>query len=105
MLMLMNPEKLKLPAIVLFCVLFMMPLISTVLISAQSDVEGKSYNSVQFAILAILDFPFIILALAGIIASSILSKRGRKKSANWLLIISILASVLGSVLILLPALP
>lgn len=96
-----NPNKrLHLSAVLLLVVACVMPLVGTLLISAQSDVYTRQYDVLQFILMGTYNLPFVVASFAALITSNILSTKLKPKPAKIALILSIAISLASCVLIL-----
>ena len=94
----MNYLTLKKTATILLIIVFLMPIIGTLMLSSKSNAEAQQYNSIQFIVMGIYNIPFFVSALLAWLIAGSLYKKSKENLAKILLFISIGASILGSIL-------
>lgn len=96
----MNNSQLKKVAIVLLILLFYMPLIVTMILSAQASAETKQYAGLQVIVMGVYSVPFVLVSLITLIMGRSFQNRLKEKASTISLIISVGSSILGSILML-----
>lgn len=85
---------------ILLIIVFFMPIIGTMMISAKSSVYAHQYNSIQLVVMGMYNIPFFVTALITWLIAGSLYKKSKENVAKVLLFISIGASITGSLLML-----
>lgn len=94
----MNTETLKKIAIWLLILLFFMPLIGSLMMSAQLSTEAQQYIVLEVILKGIYNVPFLFTSLAMLIIGRSFQNRLKENASKISFIVSIGSSTLGSVL-------
>lgn len=96
----MNNLLLKKIAIALLVLLFIAPLIGTIIISSQSSAEAKQYDSLQLIFMGFYNLPFLAVSVTGILLGRSLHKKLKETAVTISLSVSIISSIAGSILMI-----
>lgn len=96
----MQYKKLRLSAMLLLVLVFLAPVLATLLISNQGSPQDRQYDGIQFFVMGIYNLPFVAISLVALIAGIIFNSKSKQQSTRAALILSNFISAAGCLLML-----
>ena len=96
----MKNQTLKKVATILLILVFIMPLVTTVMLSVGESTDAKQYTGLGLIVLGVYNFPFLLASVIGIFFGSLFQRKLKEKASNISFVASIISSILGILLML-----
>lgn len=96
----MDMKNIRTISIVLLVLVFISPILGTLISSVGQSSETNQYAGLQWGLMGVYNLPFFIASLVGLLLGNSFSKRQKSKASVVSFSISITSSVIGTILML-----
>lgn len=97
-------KNIKIVSTLLLGIVFVSPILGTLISVAGKDAETIQYAGLQWALMGVYNLPFFIIGLTSHMFASSLSLKARERAALVAFSVSITSSIIGTILMLVWAL-
>ncbi len=93
-------KNIKTTSIVLLVVVFVSPIIGTIISAIGQNAETNQYAGLQWALMGVYNLPFFITSLVAFLLGSSFQLKRKDKASAISFSISIISSIIGTILML-----